>query len=223
KFGNFARTAPVIVTEWTTIPSSSSNQYYSDANTAQAALNFVRYLAARGVGLSAYAYDFSGNQFGSVVHGFDGVPSNFAGGVQPGDPNYGPGTLVQQWYRTGLAPFAFFTDEQALNNGVYYLAFPSDNVFGYYAYLSDPRYVYHFDLGYEYTFGAADGKQGVYLYDFASGHFFYTSPVFPFPYLYDFTLNSVLYYYPDPNNAGRYNTDGVRYFYDFASGQVISM
>ena len=52
--------------------------------------------------------------------------------------------------------------------------------------------------------------------------FFYTSPEFPFPYLYDFTLKTVLYYYPDPNNAGRYNTDGVRYFYDFATGQTIT-
>ncbi|MBE7157772.1 MAG: cellulase family glycosylhydrolase [Rhodospirillales bacterium] len=223
KFGNFAQTAPVIVTEWTTIPNSPSNSYYSDANTAQAALNFIRYLAARGIGLSAYAYDFSGNQFGSVVHGFNGVPSTFAGGLQPGDADYGPGALVQQWYRTGEAPFAFFTDEQALTNGVYYLAFPNNgDFFGYYAYLSDPRYVYHFDLGYEYTFGAADGKQGIYFYDFKSGHFFYTSPTFPFPYLYDFSLSTVLYYFPDPNNTGRY-TSSPRYFYNFASGQVISM
>ena len=62
----------------------------------------------------------------------------------------------------------------------------------------------------------------MYLYDFASNDFFYTSPVFPFPYLYDFGLNSVLYYFPDPNNAGHYNTDGIRYFYDFGTGTVIS-
>ena len=71
-------------------------------------------------------------------------------------------------------------------------------------------------------FDAADGKSGVYLYDFASKTFFYTSPAFPFPYLYDFSLNTVLYYYPDPNNAGHYNTDGVRYFYDFATGKIIT-
>ena len=116
----------------------------------------------------------------------------------------------------------FFDGEADLDSGVEYLAFPNGNVFGYYAFLSDPHYVYHFDLGYEYVFDAADGVSGVYLYDFKSGDFFYTSPTFPFPYLYDFTLNTVLYYYPDPSNPGHYNTDGTRYFYNFATGQVIT-
>ena len=56
----------------------------------------------------------------------------------------------------------------------------------------------------------------------ASSTFFYTSPTFPFPYLYDFSLNTVLYYYPNPSEAGHYNTNGTRYFYDFATGQVIT-
>ena len=59
----------------------------------------------------------------------------------------------------------------------------------------------------------------MYLYDFASQSFFYTSPTFPFPYLYDFGLNAVLYYYPDPTNPQRYNTNGVRYFYNFPPGR----
>ena len=117
---------------------------------------------------------------------------------------------------------AFFTGEVALANGVYYLAFPSGNYFGYYSFLVNPAYLYHFDLGFEYVFDANDGNSGVYLYDFASSTFFYTSPGFPFPYLYDFTLNSVLYYYPDPNNPGHYNTNGVRYFYDFNTGTIIT-
>ncbi len=116
----------------------------------------------------------------------------------------------------------FFSDEVALANGVYYLAFPNGNYFGYYSFLSDPNYLYHFDLGYEYIFDAGDGKAGVYFYDFKSGGYFYTSPTFPFPYLYDFSLNTTLYYYPDPNNAGRYNTNGVRYFYNFATGKIIT-
>ena len=103
-----------------------------------------------------------------------------------------------------------------------YLSFPNGNFFGYYSYLADPKYIYHFDLGYEYVFDANDGQSGVYLYDFASNTFFYTSPTFGFPYLYDFTLNAVLYYYPDPNNVGRYNTGGTRYFYNFATGQIIT-
>ena len=115
----------------------------------------------------------------------------------------------------------FFKGEVALSSGVYYLAFPSGRYFGYYSYLSDPHFVFHFDLGTEYVFNANDGKSGVYLYDFKSNGFFYTSPTFPFPYLYDFTLNTVLYYYPDPSNAGHYNTNGVRYFYRFDTGKII--
>ncbi len=116
----------------------------------------------------------------------------------------------------------FFSGEVALNGGVYYLAFPNGDPFGYYSYLSDPHYIYHQDLGYEYVFDANDGKNGVYLYDFKSSDFFYTSPTFPFPYLYDFGLNTVLYYYPTPNQPGRYNTGGIRYFYDFGTGKIIS-
>ena len=117
---------------------------------------------------------------------------------------------------------SFFAGEVALSDGAYYLSFPNNgNIFGYYSYLSDSRYIYHFDLGYEYVFDANDSKSGVYLYDFKSNSFFYTSPGFPFPYLYDFNLNAVLYYYPDPNSEGHYNTGGTRYFYNFATGQII--
>ncbi len=133
------------------------------------------------------------------------------------------GTDAGSIFKLTVVPHpAFFTGQAPLTNGVDYLAFPNGNYFGYYTFLSDPNYLYHFDLGYEYVFDAADGKAGIYLYDFASGEFFYTSPSFPFPYLYDFGLQSVLYYFPDPNNPGRYNTDGVRYFYDFATGQIIT-
>ena len=116
---------------------------------------------------------------------------------------------------------SFFNQETALTNGVYYLLFSSGNPFGYYSFLSDPHYIYHFDLGYEYCFDAADGNNGVYLYDFASNDFFYTSPSFPFPYLYDFNLKSVLYYYPDTSSIGHYTTS-PRYFYNYATGQIIS-
>ncbi len=117
---------------------------------------------------------------------------------------------------------AFFDGRADLGGGVYYLAFPNGNTFGYYSFLVDPHYVYHFDLGYEYVFDAQDGQAGVYFYDFQSNGFFYTSPSFPFPYLYDFSLNSTVYYYPDPLNAGHYNTDGVRYFYVFNTGKIVT-
>ena len=71
-------------------------------------------------------------------------------------------------------------------------------------------------------FDTSNSGAGVFLYDFKSKGFFYTSPTFPFPYLYDFTENSVVYYYPAPNNPGRYNTDGYRFFYVFNTSQIIS-
>jgi hypothetical protein len=116
---------------------------------------------------------------------------------------------------------AFFTGEASVGGGVYYLSFPSGNYFGYYSFLADPDYIYHFDLGYEYVFDANDGKQGVYFYDFASSDFFYTSPSFPFPYLYDFGLGATLYYYPDTSSPGRY-TSNPRYFYNFATSSIIT-
>lgn len=137
---------------------------------------------------------------------FDGQPRNGIAAL------YGDGGLDEP----------FFNGEATLANGVYYLALPNGNPFGYYAFLNDPHYFYHYDLGYEYVFEAGDSQNGLYLYDFKSNGFFYTSSSFPFPYLYDFSLNSAIYYYPDPNNAGRYNTNGVRYFYDFATDQIIT-
>ena len=115
----------------------------------------------------------------------------------------------------------FFNGEVPLSDGVYFLQFPGGGLFGYYTYLSDPRFIYHFDLGFEYVFDAADGAGGVYFYDFASSSFFYTSPSFPFPYLYDFSLGAFLYYFPDADNADRY-TSNPRYFYNFATGQTIT-
>ena len=97
---------------------------------------------------------------------------------------------------------AFFSGEVSLGNSVYYLQFPNGTPFGYYSYLTDPRWIYHFDMGYEYWFDANDGHSGIFFYDFS--------------------LNSVLYYYPDPNNPGHYTTN-PRYFYNFATGQIITM
>ncbi len=151
---------------------------------------------------------------GEFVQGADG---NFYG-TDDRNP-LGPGSV----FELSIVPHpAFFAGQTPLGSSVYYLGFAGGTVFGYYGFLGDPAYVYHFDLGYEYVFDANDGKNGVFLYDFKSGTFFYTSPSYGFPYLYDFSLHSVLYYYPDPNNPGRYNTNGVRYFYDFGTGQIIT-
>src|SRR5882724_108273 len=121
---------------------------------------------------------------------------------------------------------AFFAGEIALSNGWYYLQFANGTPFGYYTYLvvmNDPDFIYHIDMGFKHFFDANDNNNGVYFYDFTSNSFFYTSPSpsFPFPFLYDFSLNTVLYYFPDPNNPRHY-TSNPRYFYNFATHQVIT-
>ena len=123
----------------------------------------------------------------------------------------------------GPPPSSFFTGEQALGNDVYYLTLPNGNLFSYYSYLEDFHYIYHYGLHYEYIFDANDGQDGIYLYDFQSGGFFYTSPTFPFPYLYDFSLNSVVYYFVNPYPPGSpADVTGTRYFYVFNLGQIIT-
>jgi sugar lactone lactonase YvrE len=115
----------------------------------------------------------------------------------------------------------FFNGQVALGNGVYYLAFTNGIPFGYYNLGDfDFPWFYHYDMGFEYFFDANDGNGGCYLYDSTSGDFWYTSPGV-FPYLYDFTLNSWLYYFPDPNDAQHY-TSNPRYFYDYGTGQIIT-
>ena len=115
----------------------------------------------------------------------------------------------------------FFNGETALGGGWYNLQFANGTPFGYYSYLSDQNFIYHIDLGFEYLIDANDANHGIYFYDFASSSFFYTSPS-TFPDLYDFSLNAWLYYLPDVNNPGRY-THNPRWFYNFATGQWITL
>ena len=173
-------------------------------------------------GVFTTLYNFAGRpeEGGSPIAALIQSPDGSLYGTASRGGAHAGGTVFKVTF--GPPPSPFFADEVPVGSGAYYLSFAGGNSFGYYAFLSDPHYLYHFDLGYEYVFDAADGKNGVYLYDFKSGSFFYTSPTFPFPYLYDFTLNTVLYYYPDPSNVDRYNTNGVRYFYNFATGKIIT-
>ena len=133
-----------------------------------------------------------------------------------------PSTIEGRHTSSGATHPPFFAGEAALSNGVYYLALPNGNVFGYYSYLPDANYIYHFDTGYEYVYDANDGQGGVYFYDFESSHWWYTGRNYPFPYIYDFSLNALLYYYPDSQHAGRY-TSNPRYFYNFATKQIITL
>lgn len=114
----------------------------------------------------------------------------------------------------------FFKGEVPQSNGDYFLGLPR-GPFGYYRFLTDLHYISHADLGSEFVTDANDGANGLYLYDFASRHTFYTRPDY-FPYLYDFSLASWLYYYPDATSAQHY-TSNPRYFFNFATQQVITL
>ncbi len=112
----------------------------------------------------------------------------------------------------------FFTTEAGLGSGVYYMMFPDGIVFDYYNFVAC-SIIYHYDMGYEAFIpgSAAD----VYLYDFTSSHWLYTSTTL-FPYLYDFTLNNWLYYFPDTKNPGHYTTS-PRFFSNLTTGKIFSM
>jgi hypothetical protein len=117
-----------------------------------------------------------------------------------------------------MGPTAFFTDQVPLGSGVYYLQFPDGNLFGYYNFPSG-SILYHYDMGFEaFVPGSA---ADVYLYDFTSNHWWYTSNTL-FPYLYDFTLGTWIYYFPSTPNPGRYTT-GPRYFSNLTTGMIFTM
>ncbi len=133
------------------------------------------------------------------------------------------------FFRLTLAPVpsSFFAAEVPIGNGFYALNYDHTHVnydFGYYHYLEDRHYIYHLQYGFEYIIDAADGVNGVYLYDFKSQGFFYTSPTFPYPYLYDFNLESVVFHFEISESAGPPGTDPIehRYFYVFRTGQFIT-
>jgi hypothetical protein len=91
-------------------------------------------------------------------------------------------------------------------------------LFGYYNFLS-ASILYHFDIGYEAAIPGSGAD--IYLYDFTSTHWWYSSPTL-FPYMYDFTLNNWLYYFPSTTNAGHY-TSNPRYFSVIATRQILTM
>ena len=117
-----------------------------------------------------------------------------------------------------VAPLPFFQYEVSLGSGVYYQQFPDNALFGYYNYASNVI-LYHYDMGFEAFIPgtAAD----IYLYDFAAGHWFYTSATL-FPDLYDFTLGAWIYYFQDTKNAGHYTTN-PRYFSNLTTGMIFTM
>jgi hypothetical protein len=132
-------------------------------------------------------------------------------------------------YQIGRAvlvqPNAFFTGEQIASAEWNYLQFQNGNPFGYFGFVEGSAStmsatLYHADLGDEYvTEGATSGS--LYMYDFTSGHWWYTSASL-FPDLYDFTLNAWIYYFPNTSSPGHYTTN-PRYFSNLTTGQIFTM
>jgi hypothetical protein len=123
-------------------------------------------------------------------------------------------------------PIAFLTAEpmpflaSAVTVGsMRYLEFESHTPFGYFGYLSN-TIIYHNDLGYLSLIDANDGG-GIYLYDFRTAHWWYSSRS-AFPYLYDFTLNLWIYYFPVAGQQGKY-TSNPRYFANMSTSQIFTM
>lgn len=114
---------------------------------------------------------------------------------------------------------AFFSGSASLGSENYYLAFPDGNVFGYYNTGFSP-YLYHYDAGFSYFIDANDSAGDAYLYDFTGNSFWFTGPTY-WPYVYDFNLNSWLYYFPNASDKTHYTTN-PRYFYNFSANAIIT-
>ena len=120
-----------------------------------------------------------------------------------------------------VAPMAFFSTAVSGGGGVLFENLPgSNNLFGYFFYLGSNNVIYHSDLGYESIKAANDGSDGIYMYDFKSGHWWYTNPG-SFPFMNDDTLKTWIYYLPaaDP---GHYSTN-PRNFKNMKTGKTFTM
>jgi hypothetical protein len=121
-------------------------------------------------------------------------------------------------FNVAAAPqIAFFNGSVSVGNGVDYLTFANGNLFGYYTPLSG-GWIFHFDMGYEYMIDGGNGT--VYMYDYASGHWLYSSSTL-FPYLYDFTLKTWIYYNRS-TTAGHY-TSNPRTFVNLTTSATFTM
>ncbi len=166
-----------------------------------------------------------GNNFAGTIALPNLAPGEYCIGLNANNPNDPPFSLT---FNTPVSPVytnAFFNGQQALSPVFSYLQFANGSLFGYYAFLQGSAstasgWFYHPDLGYEYVTGA-DPAGDLYFYDLASNHWWYSSGSL-FPYLYDFNLNSWIYYFPDTSNPEHY-TANPRYFSNFSTGKIFTM
>jgi hypothetical protein len=115
----------------------------------------------------------------------------------------------------------FFAGAVDGGNGTKFLQTSGGKPFGYFGYLGNNNWMYHADLGYLYVISANDASNGIYMWDMKSGHWFYTSGA-TFPFMYDFTVNAWLYYFPSQTQSGHY-TSSPRNFVNMTTNQFFSM
>jgi hypothetical protein len=88
-FGRFAETHPVIADEWT---ANTRARICSDPPDG-APVQFLRYIAEKRIGLTAWALDLPG----TIVRDYQGTPNTFVG-FRCGDRGGGAGSLVQRLF-----------------------------------------------------------------------------------------------------------------------------
>jgi hypothetical protein len=164
----------------------------------------------------------SGDSFTSTISVPNLTPGQYCIGIDATNSNDPAFTLT---FNTPVQGVTFFTGAVSVGAPWYYLQFPNGNLFGYYNFLqgSDSTasaILYHADLGYEYvTPGSTAGS--LYWFDFASGHWWYSSSPL-FPYLFDFTLNAWIYYFPNTQSPGHYTTN-PRDFANLTTSTIFTM
>jgi endoglucanase len=111
KFGrvSISSLAPVLVTEWSLENDPKIPLFqYCGPDSPQAGLAMLQYLQKKGIGLIALGYDLPNQpnvpRDGRATTNHAGTPSTLAGGVGCTDPTFGPGTIIQSWYRSGVVP-----------------------------------------------------------------------------------------------------------------------
>ncbi len=98
KFGNFARRAPVIITEW------HFGGFFCDADTPAATLDFLHYIQERGIGVIVGTWDWAPAGFGNARWNFPNAKFSTFSGLSCHQPGYGLGEVIRKWYTTGVIP-----------------------------------------------------------------------------------------------------------------------
>jgi uncharacterized protein (TIGR03437 family) len=161
--------------------------------------------------------EYSGTESVAVVVAFI-VPANAPAGTDAVVLSIGGFNSNIASLQVGAQPPAFFTGEVALGANVLYLQFPNNVVFGYFTFAGGSIF-YHYDMGFE-AYIPGSGTD-IFLYDFTSGHWWYTSAS-SFPSLYDFSLNTWIYYFPNTNSSGHYSSN-PRYFANLTTSAIFTM